>query len=40
MGSLALEGMSVPSGSVKPAIGWCAHDVAGSLFSYDVEVFA
>jgi hypothetical protein len=30
----------MPNGSVKPAIGWSAHDVAGSLFSYDVEVFA
>lgn len=39
MGSMAVVGMQLPSGSVESAIGWCAHDVAGSVFSYDVEVF-
>jgi hypothetical protein len=39
MGSMAVVGMLLPSGSVESAIGWCAHDVDGSLFSYDVEVF-
>jgi hypothetical protein len=40
MGNVAVVGISLLSGSVEPAIGWSAHDVVGSLFSSDVEVFA